>query len=99
MDELKVSYPNHVFVKIHKVSSCNLPELQKEKFIISKYINLSQLNFILRKKLKLDSTQALFLFCGNKIPVPHTTIDELWITYPSDDDFLHIQYSSENTFG
>ena len=38
MDELKVSYPNHVFVKIHKVSSCNLPELQKEKFIISKYI-------------------------------------------------------------
>ena len=55
---------------------------------------------LIRKKIKMDSKQAIFMFVGKGILIPmNLTIGELYNMYRDEDSILYIEYRVENTFG
>lgn len=71
------------------------------KFLVSGDINVSNLQFIVRHKIKIDSSEALFclteantLLCGN------TTMYQVYSQYKDEEDnMLYLHFKAENTFG
>lgn len=72
----------------------------KQKYLIDKDLTIGQLLFIIRKQVKLDPSQALFVFVDNKhIPMTTSTLGEVYGKYMDSDGFLYMTYSGENMFG
>jgi len=72
----------------------------KEKYLIPKNLNMTDIIFLIRKKIDIDSQKAIFLFVNGNILVPiNKSVIEVYNEYQSGDGFLYITYTSENTFG
>jgi GABA(A) receptor-associated protein len=100
---LKARYPQHVFVILEKAGrhADQLPDIDKNKFIIGSCTTVGQFIFIVRKRMTLGSETALFLFVqnGNVLPMTTQTLGELAARHASPDGFLRILYTGEATFG
>ena len=62
-------------------------------------MNLGQFVYIIRKRIKLEASQALFVTVNSVLESSNTMISELYETQKDEDGFLYIVYTSENTFG
>jgi len=100
-EKVKLKYPDRVPVIIKKNSNDKiLQDIDKERYLIPKNLNLSEIIFIIRKRINIDPKQAIFLFVGKGVLVPLSqTIGYIYEQYHSDDNFLHMVYTTENTFG
>jgi hypothetical protein len=97
---MNAKYPDRVPVIIHQKKGSKISELDKSKYLMHRNIKVSEFMFILRKKLKLDSSQAIFIFVENKLPLQTMTFGELYDTYKdSVDGILYVTYSGESVFG
>jgi GABA(A) receptor-associated protein len=77
-----------------------VPKLDKNKYIVPKEITMGQLNFIIRKRIKLGPEKALFITTkSGDICNTGMTINEIYEKYAIDDGFLYLYISGENTFG
>jgi GABA(A) receptor-associated protein len=94
-------YPDRVPVIIRRNPNDKiLRDIDKEKYLIPKNLQVSEIYVIIRKKITLDSKQALFIFVGNGVLVPmNVSIEEIYNSYKNNDGFLYIIYTAENTFG
>ena len=94
-------YPGNVPVIIKKSSNEKiLQDIDKTKYLMPKNLTISEIVFIIRRKINLKPEEAIFIFVNGNILVPmNTTINEIYNTYKSDDDFLYMTYRSENVFG
>ena len=99
--KLLAKYPDRVPVIIKKnVNDKILQDIDKERYLIPRNLNLSEMVYIIRKKIDLDSKKSIFLFVGKGILVPiNQTIGFIYDQYRSEDNFLYIVYTTENTFG
>tara|TARA_Y100000389_G_C17450790_1_gene514654 strand:+ start:298 stop:660 length:363 start_codon:yes stop_codon:yes gene_type:complete len=100
--QLLKNHPNRVPVicKKSETASDDSPMLEKTKYLVAKDMTLGQFIHIIRNKLKLPSEKALFFFANDShIPVVSSTMDVVYNEYKSDDGFLSLTYTSENTFG
>jgi HAD superfamily hydrolase (TIGR01459 family) len=97
----QLKYPDRVPVIIKKNSNDKiLQDIDKERYLIPKNLNLSEIIFIIRKRINIDPKQAIFLFVGKGVLVPLSqTIGYIYEQYHSDDNFLYMVYTTENTFG
>lgn len=76
------------------------PIIDREKFLVPQDITGMQLSYVVRRRLKIKPAEALFLLCGNKLMPAHMSLGELHAAHQdSEDGFLYVQYSLENTFG
>ena len=62
-------------------------------------MTLTQFTFVIRKRLTLDSSKALFFTINNKMEAANKTISDIYNDEKHEDGFLYIVYSAENTFG
>ena len=95
-------YPEKIPILVYKTekSSQPIPDLDKNKFLVTRDLTIGQFLYIIRKRLKLESTKALFIFTEKGIiPVTHDPISVVYENHKNEDGFLYFQYSSENTFG
>jgi len=74
-------------------------ELDKKKYLIPSDFTIGQFMYVIRKRLKLPSEKAIFLFCNNFIPSSTRTITSLYNSFKDKDKFLYLKYGFENTFG
>ena len=58
----------HKKVIIEKLPGAQVNSLDKRKFLIPSDISISQLVWIIRKRVHLESEKALFLFVDKTIP-------------------------------
>jgi hypothetical protein len=99
-EALAFKYPDRVPVIIKKNKNNKILQDIDKKYLIPKNLTISYVMYIIRKKIKLDEKQALFLFVNNTLVPLNTTVGELYTTHKSIDDlFLYIYYTTENTFG
>lgn len=75
------------------------PYIDKSKYLVPRDLIVGQLMYVLRKRLKLEPHQALYLFAGTMLPCNVLRIDALHHLQKDDDQFLYLTYSLENTFG
>lgn len=97
---LKQKYPDKIPVIIEKSDTSLIQTMEKQKILLQKDITIGQFLYIIRKQIKLESTEALFLFVDNRyIPQTSKTISEIYNLYADKDGFLYITYSPEQTYG
>ena len=94
-------YPDRVPIVCEKSKNYNdtIPDLDKSKYLVPSDITVGQFMFVIRKRIKLSSEQAIFIFVNGTIPSTSTCIFQLYESCKDDDGFLYITYSGENTFG
>lgn len=93
-------YPERIPIICEKSkNSNNVPDLDKSKYLVPSDLTIGQFMFVIRKRMKLSSEQAIFLFVNNSIPSTNAIIYEIYHSYKDEDGFLYITYSGENTFG
>ena len=92
-------YPNRIPIIVEKSKGCKLIDIDKNKYLVPNDMILSQFIYTIRKRIKLESSQALFFFIDNNVPTNSSPIGELYNLYKDKDGFLYITYTSENTFG
>ena len=77
------------------------PAINKSKYLIDPQITIGNLLTIIRQRIKLNPTEAIYLFVNNDIISTHATIAEVYqqSQLKNPDGFLYIVYCLENTFG
>jgi len=60
---------------------------------------VAQFIFVIRKRIELETEQALFLQVNNKLPPVAQLMSQLYQTDKDEDGFLYVTYSGESTFG
>ena len=64
--QMKEKYPDRVPVIIEKAHrEKNIPQIDKRKYLVPCDLSVGQMLYVIRKRLHLDSTKALFLFTNN----------------------------------
>ena len=106
-EQLKAKYPDYIPVIIRKKENDKiLQDIDKNKYLIPKNLDINGLVYIIRKKVKPSENQAIFIFVQKKCKNVQTylvpmnkTVNDLYNEYSSEDNLLYIIYTTENTFG
>lgn len=92
-------YPERIPIICEKAKNSNVTDLDKSKYLVPCDLSIGQFMFVIRKRMKLASEQAIFLFVNNSIPSTSSSVLQIYDSYKDEDGFLYITYSGENTFG
>ncbi|KAL4716201.1 hypothetical protein ACJJTC_004695 [Scirpophaga incertulas] len=94
-------FPNKVPIYVERFAKdVNVPTLPKTKFLVPQELTMSQFLHLIRSKMKLSETQALYLLINNKVMVSHSmTMVQAYQQFRSGDGYLHITYAAQQVFG
>ena len=101
MESKKITdkYPNRIPIIINKSDESTLNDIDKQKYLVPNDLTFSQFVYIVRKRINLNESSALFLFINNKIVPSNKSMKEVYDVDKDSDGFLYINYTNENTFG
>ena len=92
-------YPDRIPIIVLKNNTCDLPTIDKHKYLVPKDMSFSQFIFVIRKRIQLDPSQSLFTVINGKLVNGSTNVDIIYNDLKDKDGFLYVVYTSENTFG
>ena len=103
-DKIKKKYPDRIPVIVEKCKGTSIPDMSRHKFLIPTDLTVGQFLFIIRKRVKLQSNQAIFLFLETKdggyiIPSSGSMMSQLYKEHVAECGFIYFIYSGESTFG
>ena len=97
---IKLKYPNRVPVILEKYhGATNTPDIDKNKFLVPQDITVGGFSYTIRRRLKMNEKEALFLFCNRSIPPTSELMGDVYEKYKDEDDFLYLSFTTENCFG
>jgi GABA(A) receptor-associated protein len=99
LQRIRKKYPDRVPVILQKAATSRLPEMAQFKFLVPDSISMVEFLVVMKKRIKLEQQQALFLFINNTVPMMSCLVKELYEKHKDEDGFLYINYTEENTFG
>jgi GABA(A) receptor-associated protein len=96
-----LKYPDRVPIICERTTklNLNLPYIDKNKYLVTRELTVGQFIYVIRKRINMLPTKALFLFIDNNIPCSSDIFGNLYNKYKNIDGFLYITYSDEDTFG
>lgn len=93
-------YPDRIPIIVEKAPNSTAPNIDKIKYLVPCDLNFGQFVYVVRKRIKLNSSEALFLFVSNNtLPPTQAIMSQIYKQYKDADDFLYITYHNESTFG
>lgn len=101
---IKEKYPNRlpVIIEVHQDRFTKPLVLSKTKYLVGPEMTFSSLLYELRKHIYLiESHESLFLFVNESLVPPNTSmIGQIYDQHKdSEDNFLYLILTKENTFG
>lgn len=96
---IKNKFPGRIPVIVEKGVNSNIPEIDKNKYLVPSDLTMAQFMFTIRKRLTLPPETALFMYIGNSFPTTSSLLWDLYNKHKDEDGFLYVQYTGENTFG
>jgi GABA(A) receptor-associated protein len=96
---IRSKYPERYPIIVERVDSSNIGDIDKNKYLVPYDLTIGQFVYVIRKRIKLSSDQAIFLFIDNTLPALTSTIRENYEKNRNEDGFLYMRYSGESTFG
>ena len=99
IEKLRNKYPDRIPIIVNRYKDCNLPDLDKNKFLVPKDMKINGFIYVIRKKIKLSPEQAIFITINGELCPSNKTLQEIYEHYKNENGYLYIDYSSENTFG
>lgn len=97
-DRIIQKYPDRIPIIVEPSSVCKI-EIDKKKYLVPKDLSMGQFLFVIRKRLKLPSEKALFVFVESGIAPSSASLSTLYHHHASPDGFLKMTFSEENVFG
>ena len=77
-----------------------LQSLDKNKYLVPNDLTFGQFKYVIRKRMKLDPSVAIFfLYHNNTIPLDTMLISQVYDERRDEDGHVYLLYSSENTYG
>ena len=100
-ERIKFKYPDRIPIICEKSAKNDnlLPDLDKTKYLVPNNLTIGQFIYVIRKRLKLDPSEALYLFASGHIMTCSNTVGIAYDNYKDVDGFLYLKYSKESTFG
>ena len=98
-DKIRIQYSEKVPVICERTAKSTIPIIEKKKYLVPSDLTIGQFIYVIRKRIKLNADQSMFLFIRNIIPPTSALVGELFHEHKDEDGFLYISYSGENTFG
>ena len=93
-------FPDRIPIIVERSNTCtNVPDIDKQKYLVPSDLTVGQFVYVVRKRIKLASEQAVFVFINNYLPPTASLMSSLYSTHKAKDGFLYMTYSGENTFG
>ncbi|CAH0731844.1 unnamed protein product, partial [Brenthis ino] len=94
-------FPNKIPLYVERYArEKEVPILGRNKFLVPQELTMSQFLYIIRTKMKLRDSQALYLLVNDKVLVSHSmTMAQAYEQFRSSDGFLHITYAAQQVFG
>ena len=94
-------YPERVPVIIERSkNSIHLTIIDKNKFLVPKELTMSQLLWVIRKRMHIKREQSVFLFSeSGKLFAGTEFVLTVYENNKDPDGFLYLRYANENTFG
>ena len=86
--EAMLKYPTRVAVWISVAADeKNIPDLDRHKYLIERDMTMSQVIYVIRKRVVLDNSTALFILMGDKGILPSSTasVGSMYDALRSDD--------------
>lgn len=80
-------------------SDLSAPTLKHNKFLVPRDLTMAQFYVQIRKGMVILEHQAMFYFVGKAMPTSTEMIGAFYEKHKSDDGFLYMVYTLENTFG
>eukprot|EP01039_Chlorochromonas_danica_P006616 gene6614-7309_t len=74
-------------------------DIDKKKYLLPADLTCGQFIHVIRRRLKLPSEKAIFLFVNGSIPPTSATMSELNDQHKDKDGFLYLCFGEENVFG
>lgn len=99
--KIREKFPGRIPVIVEKGrrAAADVPDVDKNKFLVPADLTLGQFIYVIRKRLVMPPEKALFIFIGNTLPASGTFMRELYAYHADQDGFLYVEYSGESTFG
>ncbi|XP_068619756.1 uncharacterized protein [Battus philenor] len=94
-------FPNKIPLYVERYSrEKEVPILGRNKFLVPQELTMSQFLYIIRTKMKLRDSQALYLLVNDKVLVSHSmTMAQAYQQFRGQNGFLHITYAAQQVFG
>ncbi|ROL47127.1 Microtubule-associated proteins 1A/1B light chain 3C [Anabarilius grahami] len=98
---IRSKFPNKLPVIVERyLQEKKLPLLDKTKFLVPNELILGQFLSLLRSKIALEASQALYLLIsGRNMSCLSTSMGEVYSQFRDPDGFLYITYASQDMFG
>jgi GABA(A) receptor-associated protein len=98
-NRIMTKYKDRVPIIIEVTESDKELILDKTKYLVPMDLSVAQFIHIIRKRIKLHDTKALFLFFNNTLPPSSDTLSCVYKKYKDVDGFLYGILTLENVFG
>lgn len=96
---IRIKYPDSVPVICEKGIGKNNPDINKKKYLVPMDITIGNFLVEIKKRMKLQPYEALFLMINGSIPPTSSNFRDLYYKYKDVDGYLYITYTKENVFG
>ncbi len=97
---IRAKYPDRIPVIVEKdPRDKNIEDIDKKKYLVPGDLTIGQFQYVIRKRIKLNSEKALFMFINGKLPASSHLISTVYDENQNEQGFLMVTYSGENTFG
>merc|ERR1712232_374552 len=97
--KIRSKYPDRIPVIVEKAAKSNAPDIDKKKFLVPGDISVGKFVYEIRKHMKLNPEQAIFLFVNDTLPPTAALMSFIYDKHKDEDGFLYVTYNGENTFG
>ena len=93
-------YPDRVPVIVQKITSSDIPDIDRKKYLVPRDLTVGQFIMTIRKRISISSEKAMFVFVNNVLPTTSELMGTLYDQHRDSDDYLlYMIYANENTFG
>ncbi|KEG13974.1 microtubule-associated protein 1A/1B, light chain 3 [Trypanosoma grayi] len=98
-EEARAKNKNRVPIICENADDSDISGLQITKYLLQPDITIGQLLLQLRKRMRVSSEKAIFLFISGSVPPSTAQISDLYVHHKDEDGFLYIKYTLEATLG
>ena len=90
-------HPGKIPLIIESNKDKDLPPIHK--FIIPNDLTVGQVIYMLRKRIKLNEREAIYVFFKDNLLSTNTLMSEVYDQHKDADGIVYAVYAKENTFG
>ena len=100
--KVRKTHPDRIPVIIEPESKwyrSDLPELDKEKYLVPMDLTIGQFMFIIRQRIKLAPEKSIFLFINGKLPPTAELMSTIDANERDEDGYVYAKLCGESSYG